>query len=182
VSHDERSPAFFIPGVGWDTPSIVSGYIRFAGAHLLPAAVATIAAYPFDDVYPFTNIFAGGSPAAYGAGVIGFAGSYKQVEEEWGEWLWKFADLLSRLDADEAHVGLDGVLGSHRWTLEPEAGGTRQWAITRAPAEDFSIHPEWLAHFDRGWRRFVPRRFPAAPAVAPADPPETPGEAGPRLP
>lgn len=152
-----------IPGSGWDTESIVWGYIKFGDNGSLAAAEGSIAAYPFDEVYPFTNIFCGGSPARYGAAVIGFAGSYKQVEEDWNEWLWKFADLLSRLPAREAHVGLDCVIGSYRWKLEP--GSPRQsgqdgapgWTITRAPADDFSIHPEWLAHFHRGWERFVAR-------------------------
>ena len=139
--------SFFIPNGGWDTGSIVWGYIKFEGGHSLAAAEESIASYSCDEVYPFTNIFCGGSAARYGAAAIGFAGSYKPVEGDWSEWLWKFADVLSHLRATDARACLDCVIGSYRWTLEPKTAQqtasdpVREWIITRRPENGFSVLP-----------------------------------------
>ena len=100
--------------------------------------------------------------AAYGAPIIPFAGSYKQLEEAWSEWLWKLADLLSRIDAVSARVSLDCVLGSFTWGLAPVEAG--RWVIVDAPDDDFSIDPEWLDHVRRTlpehvWDQHVERRL-----------------------
>jgi hypothetical protein len=165
---------WFIPGRGWDTESVVYGYIKLSSHGLLQAARSAIRQFEFDEVFPFTNIFWSDSPASYNYPVIGFAGSYKQVEEAWNEWLWRFSQLLSRLDAVEARVSLACVLGHYEWKLEPAARYRQQrgvavaapltgqqWGITEAPANDFSIHPEWLEHFPAGADQVV-ERWPKA--------------------
>ena len=146
----------FIPGTGWDTESVITGFIKVRDHTLAKQSMETINAYDFDDVYPFTNIFWGASPAAYGFPVIGFAGSYKQIEENWNEWMWKFTQLLSRLDAIEAHVNLSCLLGDYDWKLEPrlrfedrlsrDSMQGQVWGITEAPEPDFSTDPTWLAY------------------------------------
>lgn len=173
-----------IPGSGWDTESVISGFIKVREHGLVNQTMEIINAYDFDDTAPFTNIFAGGSPAAYGFAVIGFAGSYKQIEESWNEWMWKFTQLLSRLDAIEAHVNLSCLLGDYDWKLEPrlrfedrysrEPMRGQVWGITDAPEPDFSTDPTWLMYCcssrtyslnektgdwlnEAGWRRLVER-------------------------
>ena len=161
---------WFIPGRGWDTESVVCGYIKLRSHDALPAAMAAIGGFAFDEVYPFTNIFWGGSTAEYGYPVIGFAGSYKQVEEVWNEWLWRFSQLLCRLDAVEARVNLTCILGHFQWKLEPQARyrqrgaaptsaplSGQKWGITEAPDDDFSVHSEWLEHFPTGADQVIPR-------------------------
>ena len=147
----------FIPGSGWDTESVVTGFIKLREHNLAEESMEIINTFEFDDSYPFTNIFLGASPAAYNFPVIGFAGSYKQIEENWNEWLWKFSRLLSCLDAVEAHVSLSCVLGNYSWKLEPRlrfdnrhSPDTMQgqiWGITESSEPDFSTDPTWLAHF-----------------------------------
>jgi hypothetical protein len=140
------------------TESIVSGYIRGnAGKHGDAADVKNrraIAEFPFDEKYPFTNIFWCDSPARYGnTPIIGFAGCFKQIEESWNEWLWKFAQLLSQLEAIEARVNLDCIIGSYYWRLQPRswliylqgrgcAPATlqgEQWGIVQASPNDFTL-------------------------------------------
>lgn len=157
----------FIPGIGWDTPSIVTGYIKTRGFYSTQKNIQAINSFRFDEVYPFTNIFWGSSPASYESPVIGFAGSYKQIEEDWAEWLWKFSQLLSGIDAVSARVNLDCVVGSYTWLLQPEYFLKNKksdrsmigevWGITEAPEEDFSVNEEWLNHFNSGWNKFVER-------------------------
>jgi hypothetical protein len=147
----------FIPGTGWDSESVISGFIKVREHPLVEQSIVIINAFEFDDIYPFTNIFWGASPAAYGFPVIGFAGSYKQIEEDWNEWMWKFSQLLSHLDAVEARVSLSCILGNFNWKLEPKlrfdnrhSRDTMQgqvWGITESPEPDFSTDPVWLAHF-----------------------------------
>lgn len=133
--------------------SVVSGFIHLRDEPI-ERAKETIDSFEFDDVWPFTNIFWCDSPAHYFSPVVGFAGSYKQVEEVWSEWLWKFSQLLTRLDAHHAQVHLSCVMGNHSWQLRPKvcAQSTRwpksmigePWVITSAPENDFSIDPGWL--------------------------------------
>jgi hypothetical protein len=141
------------------TQSVVTGYISLRSHESVEPAREVIATYPdYDAVWPFTNIFWADSPAQYFSPVVGFAGSYKQIEEVWAEWLWKFSRLLSRLDAYEAVVHLDSIIGTHFWRLRakrwiaPLPAGERMgsligsdWVIVEAPDDDFSIDPEWLA-------------------------------------
>ena len=140
--------------------SVVSGYIKIfdkqrqwnSGGREQTQQI--INSYAYDEVWPFTNIFWCDSPAQYFSPVVGFAGSYKQIEEVWSEWMWKFGGLLSKLDAMEARVHLSCVMGNHSWELHPEVYCTRtgwpttmagqQWVITAAPEQDFSIDPTWL--------------------------------------
>ena len=137
------------------------------GCELLQPSMATVNAFDFDNRYPFTNIFWADSPARYNFPVIGFCGSYKQIEEDWNEWLWKFGQFLSALDAIEACVNLHCILGSYQWHLEPELlhrqptsrGSTKgqKWGVIAAPENDFSVHPTWLAHCETKWTQFVER-------------------------
>ncbi len=140
-----------------------------------------IASYAFDDPYPFTTIFWGGTPARYFCPLIGLTGSYRSIEEVWSEWLWKFSQLLSRLEAIEARVSLECIIGSYTWELQPRASCPpmqqvtsfigQPWVITHAPPTDFSIDPEWLQRCERNqvydsesgewrpykWEQFVER-------------------------
>jgi hypothetical protein len=145
--------------------SIVTGYIQSWGRSRAEQNTMdefwaynqeVIATYPFDTAYPFTNIFWCDSPAQYFRPLIGFVGSYKQIEEYWSEWLWKFAQLLSNLEAYRARVYLNCVMGHHFWELEPESVFLgvpdslrslrgEKWGIVKAPENDFSIDPSWLA-------------------------------------
>ena len=115
-----------------------------------------IAQFEFDDVYPFTNIFWSGSPAAYKQSVIGFAGSYKEIESDWNDWMGKFTQLLSNLEAFNTIVTLDGWRGHFTWRLSPlswleHLAGTfpeppttfkgEEWGIYEAPNHDFSLDP-----------------------------------------
>jgi hypothetical protein len=139
--------------------SIVSGYIVAWGEKYMEQNLQAIATYPFDDPYPFTNIFWGGTPARYFYPLIGLTGSYRSIEEVWSEWLWKFGQLLSRLEAIEARVSLDCSIGSYSWEFRPRAKCPpmqqiesfigQPWVITQAPADDFSIDPEWLRQSER---------------------------------
>ncbi len=125
--------------------SCISGYIlQRDDRRSIEHNRGAVAAYPFDEVFPFTNIFWFDSPADYFFPLIGLTGSYKQVEEFWSEWLWKFSQLLSRLEALEAYVNLDCVGGEFRWKLKawsvhqelplpPSLVGER-WGITKAPS------------------------------------------------
>lgn len=140
---------------------MVSGYIQLRHIDVQPS-LQFINGFEFDEVYPFTNIFWGPSPASYGSTLLGFVGSYKQIEEDWNEWLWKFSQLLSGLDAIEAHVRLKCVVGEYHWKLEPRSlfeghisGDSMRgqvWGITQAPDPDFSIHPDWIEYFKGSYR------------------------------
>lgn len=115
-------------------------------------------AFPYDDVYPFKNIFWMDSPAQYRGPIIFFGGSYKGLEEHWNEWLWKFTQLLSTLEAYEARVHLKTeIIGEFAYTLRPElyldcrqdtsgklAVGD-QWFIVESPPteEDFRLWPSF---------------------------------------
>lgn len=133
--------------------SIVSGFIQLAGGASMERTRAAISAFEFDEAWPFTNIFWCDSPAQYDP-VVGFAGAYKQVEEVWSEWLWKFGRLLSTLEATVARVSLYCIMGVHTWELRPRylvrgvdpshAVSDQSWVITCAPEDDFSIDPGWL--------------------------------------
>jgi hypothetical protein len=146
------------PGTGWNTESVITGCIKIRLHSLVEESMKIINDFDFDEVFPFTNIFWGASPAAYGFPLISFAGSYKQIEEAWNEWMWKLGQLLSCLDAVEAHVNLNCILGDFHWTLQPKlhfehptifyTSSMRHqiWGITDAPELDFSIDPLWQSH------------------------------------
>jgi hypothetical protein len=161
--------------------SVVSGYIVTRHEQYIEQNRQAIAAYPFDELYPFTNIFWDGTPERYFHPLIGLTGAYRTIEEAWSEWLWKFSQLLSRLEAIEARVTLDCIIGSYSWELRPRAYCPpiqhvesfigQPWVITQAPADDFSVDPEWLQRCERNqvydsatgvwlpyrWDRFVER-------------------------
>jgi hypothetical protein len=162
--------------------SVVSGYVVARGEQYMEQNLRAIATYPFDDPYPFTNIFWGGSSARYFYPLIGLTGSYRLIEEAWSEWLWKFSQLLSQLEAIEARVSLDCIIGSYSWELHPRPNCPpfqqvksfigQPWVITEAPADDFSVDSEWLQQCERNrqvydkasgvwrpyhWDRFVER-------------------------
>lgn len=141
--------------------SIVHGYILERDTRYMTENRLAIGSYDFDERYPFTNIFWGGSPNQYFFPVIGFTGSYNQIEAHWSEWLWKFSQMLSGLEAREAHVYLKSIRGHHYWRLEPQsiflqrqmsgkdrdAGGLprslkgEQWGIADASPDDFTLTP-----------------------------------------
>lgn len=134
--------------------SIVNGFIIIRSHELMEQTKGTINSFDFDEVWPFTNIFWCDSPAQYSNPVVGFGGSYKQIEEVWSEWLWKLGQLLSRLDAIEARVNLHCVIGDYSWELRPKAYCESKdwpqsmlgepWVVASAPEKDFSIDPEWI--------------------------------------
>lgn len=112
--------------------------------------------------------------------LVGIAACYKQVEEAWSECLWKFSQLLSRLEATEACVTLDSRLGSQTWLLEPEVICSncyrwpntligQKWFITKAPDENFykgtwsafdelsAVNEETGEREEGKWDKFVER-------------------------
>ncbi len=150
--------------------SIVYGYIMESDGHHEENKVA-IAQFSFDELYPFSNIFWCDSSARYWHSVIGFTGSCKQIEPDWNEWMWKFSQLLSTLEASQAVVNLDGYMGSFAWKFRPLSVQRRlsaprptaplspflkdeQWVIYETPDLDFSLD---LALCDTDERWQVPR-------------------------
>lgn len=140
--------------------SFVNGYIVGAGGrHGDEANVVNrqaLSVFTFDEKFPFTNIFWPDSPACYGnRPVIAFAGCYKQIEEAWAEWMWKFSQLLSTLEAVDARVHLDCVRGYFSWRLQPKsvylAYQLKQsypatlhgesWGVVEAPDPDPLLNP-----------------------------------------
>lgn len=63
-----------------------------------------LANFNFDEKYPFTNIFSTPKEQVYLCSMISFAGYYKNLEDDWGEWLSKFEKLLGQLSAISATV------------------------------------------------------------------------------
>lgn len=143
--------------------SVVSGFIKIRDHQFMEQAQKAINSFEFDSVWPFTNIFWCDSAAQYSFPVIGFVGSYNKIEEVWSEWLWKFGQLLSQLDAFQARVNLDCILGVYSWELRPRAyclSATRpptminqSWIIVSAPENDFSIDPQWLKYVNNNLAR-----------------------------
>lgn len=152
--------------------SIVFGYI-ICRDYSMQANLQAISRFDFDEKYPFTNIFWGDSPAQYFLPTIGFTGSYKSLEEDWEEWLWKFTQLLSRLESIEAHVNLHGLWGNFSYDLKPKSYISHidkphekpypeivkgdEWVITSAPEWDFSLRPDLLEQYPNRWNKFVKR-------------------------
>ncbi len=62
--------------------------------------------HPFDDLYPFPNIFSDIRPG-YGCDMISFAGSLKSLDEDWNEWQTRFENLLFLLFVRSARVHLE---------------------------------------------------------------------------
>lgn len=103
----------------------------------------------FDDWYPFTNIFTL-KEGKYKSSMVSFAGCYKDLEEDWVEWVRRFEALLMSLFARYARVYLEtedrGVIKSidyacrDAWDREvpPDRRRWRKWE-TR---EDGSIGEE----------------------------------------
>lgn len=134
--------------------SFINGLIEIRSYELMEQTRHVINSFEFDEKWPFTNIFWCDSPSQFSP-VVGLAGSYKQIEEVWSEWLWKFGQLLSRLDAYAAWVSLSCIMGDYSWRLKPEACCVpnrewpptminQPWVITSAPEQDFSIDTDWL--------------------------------------
>jgi hypothetical protein len=141
--------------------SIVHGYILERDTQWMTENRLAIQSFNFDERYPFTNIFWGESPHQYFFPAIGFIGSYNQIEAHWKEWLWKFSQMLSCLEAWEAHVYLNSIRGQHYWQLEPQSvylgrqmsGQDKKsgelppslkgepWGIVEAPQNDFTLTP-----------------------------------------
>lgn len=122
--------------------------------------IASLSVFEFDEVYPFSNTFWSDSPAQFNGSVIGFTGSFKEIEYDWTEWLWKFSQLLSALDATNATVELECNLGHFAWSLWPDSwnrASTRpsfpqqlpssfrgeQWGIYAASKNDFTLLSPW---------------------------------------
>jgi hypothetical protein len=170
-------------------PAIVNGYIglHFNGTNVHEDAFIEehrqiIAKFPFDDKYPFANIFWIDSPAKYFYPVIGFTGSFKDIHLDWEEWLWKFSQLLTLMEANDARVQLDSLWGYFAYRLRPKGWDApwnspenkhhpgyeyprfymgKEWGIVEAPAWDFSFRPD-LAGTCEGpkWDKFVQRWVP----------------------
>lgn len=132
--------------------SVVHGWIQCRRGFNAEKALEEFA---FDPVYPFSNIFWAHSPARYSFPLVVFGGSYKQLEDDWNEWLWRFSQLLATLDAIEAKVGLDGVYGVFEYRLQPLAviesrfdpfNSTligEPWVIVEAPEQDIFLNDEF---------------------------------------
>ena len=71
----------------------------------------------FDDQYPFSDIFSL-AREGYGASVISFAGSYKSLHEDWGEWEQRFELLLTSLFCFTARVHLRDDVDGELMVLE----------------------------------------------------------------
>ncbi len=138
--------------------SIVSGYIEVTDRKKdWRYNRRVIEHFPFDDVYPFTNIFWFDSPARYFLPLIGFVGSYKQIDEDWPEWMWKLSTLLSRLIAVSATVRLECIMGEYFWDLEPESytisSVGENWDIINASENDFLLHADYMAAWEADQKR-----------------------------
>ncbi|ACO47898.1 hypothetical protein DEDE109153_11980 [Deinococcus deserti] len=130
--------------------SVVFGHIHTLDNQAHEANRQALQAFPYDELYPFPNIFHIESAPRYKAPSIIFGGTFKQVEDDWHTWFDRFAALLSTLEAIEANVILDCWLGRYAWTLAPEVlaqGGSvtaaldergtltgERWCIIQAPA------------------------------------------------
>ena len=132
------------------TQSIISGYIKVPDEKYMSRNRTALNTFPFDEHHPFPNIFWDASPAQYFMPIIGFAGSFHSIEDDWNSWMWRFSQLLRGLEAIEARVYLQCVLGQYSWTLRPESWFRRrghfettyvgqQWGIIESPEGDFSL-------------------------------------------
>jgi hypothetical protein len=174
--------------------SIVSGYILLSQNvpnhkwdDRIQQTSTAIDNFYFDEKYPFTNVFWPHSPAQYDGHVIGIVGAYKDLHLDWEEWLWKFSQMLSRLEAIEADVRLDSLWGrfsyrlqAHAWRLGPPWPDSfigEQWGIVELPEWDFSFRPDLVEKksSDIRWDKFVPRWV--EPKVTKESPPREPSEA-----
>lgn len=146
--------------MGWE--SIVYGYIKGstlrAGTEqyhdLQPLNRAVINRLPETDSWPFlTRSMFSYSGNDYVSGryrhqIIHFGASFKQVEEDWQQWLEKLEALLRRLYWVEAKLHLETeALGaySYRWV----------GVFDRNTSEDHVYTPttEWI--FEGGTRHFI---------------------------
>lgn len=145
--------------------SIVNGYILVPEFSYIDSNMKAISSHNFDDQYPFTNIFWRGPRDQYFMPVIAIAGSYREIENDWNEWLWKFSQLLSSLEAIRAKIYLDCILGDWKWVLKPESlirkKGSRgesfigqTWGISSGPEDDFSLRNPWIGKWPKTVRRW----------------------------
>jgi hypothetical protein len=65
-----------------------------------------LADFPYDTVYPFTNIYSEVRPG-YGGDIVSFAGGFKSLDDEWNEWEARFEELLFRLYGRSVQVHLE---------------------------------------------------------------------------
>lgn len=113
-----------------------------------------LATFPYDPLHPFRDIFQVEAAPRYQAPSVFFGGTFKEIERDWPVWLWRFASLLSTLEAVEATVTLDCWRGRYTWTLCPErltcdvdpppaslAG--QRWVITDWPADEADLEVEY---------------------------------------
>lgn len=89
--------------MGFET--IIYGYIRLNPGHRKHNETVFVE-YPYDDRYPFPNIFSDIRPG-YGGDIVSFAGSLKSLDEDWGEWQERFEGLLRQLRGQAARVELE---------------------------------------------------------------------------
>ncbi|RYG61587.1 hypothetical protein EON80_23815 [bacterium] len=153
-----------IPGAGYDTESVITGFIKLREPDGKAEAMNVIDAFDFDGDYPFTHIFSAPRELKYGVRfpTIMLGGSSSQVEEDWEEWLAKFAALLSGLDAVEARVYLSCALGEFSWQLLPRARFEDKnvkesmlgqvWGVSESPNPDFTTDSTWQDHCAQNWR------------------------------
>jgi hypothetical protein len=82
----------------------------------------------------------------YSNALIHFAASYKQVEEDWGEWVTKFEQLLFQLSGSAAVVHIEGELVPHyklEWVARPVASAAArcEWRFVGGPRTTAELYP-----------------------------------------
>lgn len=133
---------------------VVFGHIEMRGNDAVEFNRWALTAFPYDPVYPFPDIFHVEVGPKSQAPSIFLGGTFKEIERDWPEWLWRFASLLSTLEAVEATVTLDCWRGRYSWTLCPEvltddadpaplAVAGHRWVITDWPADEADLEGEY---------------------------------------
>lgn len=100
--------------------SVIYGHIRASSNECFQANSEAILQFQFDEIYPFKSIFYLEEPSQYKAPSIIIGGTFKQIEEDWPQWLSKFVEFLGCLEAVEVNIILDCWFGRFAWTFNPE--------------------------------------------------------------
>jgi len=134
--------------------SVVFGHIHTLINNTQEMNHHALRTFPYDDRYPFPDIFRLEDAPRYQAPSILFGGTFKQIEDDWLTWFDRFLTMLSTLEAIEANVILDCIWGRYAWTLGPhlsagdvtttlEQRGTltgQGWCIIQAPMIPDNLH------------------------------------------
>lgn len=147
--------------------SVVDGYI-IARDSLQEENMRAIIESDLHVAYPLTSVWISGLRPGESY-TIWFSGYYHfRLEEHWNEWLWRFSQLLLKLEASVARANLNCDLGYFVWKLQPyssrfgaatASSKGEQWGITKAPENDFSIDLPGRPRYDSNskWDKFVER-------------------------